>query len=55
MKRTQQTFPIFAGMQFTYPGTTKNKLHKVGYYVMEFIWSADGALLKENKLKTVFY
>jgi hypothetical protein len=42
-----------AGMHFTYPGTTKNKLHKIGYYVMEFTWTMDGQLISEKEIKRV--
>ena len=48
-------FPIYAGMQFAYPGTIKNKIHKVGYYIVQFKYSTNGQLLEERKVKTVFY
>ena len=50
-----KTFPIIAGMQFTYPGTTKDKLHKVGYYRVRFTFTHDHLLIKEETIKRVMY
>lgn len=52
---TKKTFPILAGMQFTYPGTDKHRMHKIGYYVVQFAWSTDGQLLNERVIKRVLY
>lgn len=51
----KKRFPIFAGMKFTYPGTTNHRMKEVGYYIVEFKWSADGDLVYQKKVKTVFY
>ena len=46
--------PVFAGMTFTYPGTTDNNLREVGYYFLTHHYSNDGGLIKSTKSKTVF-
>ena len=46
--------PVFAGMKFTYPGTTDNKLREVGHYFVTNYYSGDGQLIKSTKSKTVF-
>jgi hypothetical protein len=53
MTKTTKRFPIMAGMEFAYPGTTKNRLHKIGYYVIEFTWTIDGQLIGEREIKRV--
>lgn len=52
---TTKKFPIMAGMEFTYPGTKNNRLHKVGYYVKQFTFTDDNSLISEKEIKRVFY
>lgn len=50
----RKSFPIWAGMQFTYPGTKNDKLHVVGYYTIEFTYNNDGQLVSEKEIKRIF-
>jgi hypothetical protein len=52
MRKETKKFPIYAGMQF---GSNDNRIYKVGYYVMEFIYSHDNALLSQKEIKRIFY
>lgn len=47
--------PIIAGMQFTYPGTTCNKLKAVGHYFFEMVISPLGETVSEKTYGKVFY
>lgn len=48
-------FDILAGMQFTYPGTRKDKLHTIGHYDVELIYNNIGELISQKTLKKVIY
>lgn len=48
-----KTFPIMAGMQFAYPNTINNKIHKVGSYTVRFWYNEFGQLVKEKTIKRV--
>lgn len=61
MKITTKRFPLVAGMRFQYSNgnTDKNKLHKIGYYVIEFTYKifpdGDEVLLSEREIKRVIF
>lgn len=54
MITTSKRFPITAGRPvITSYLRTKDKQVKIGYYIMEFTWTDDGALLSERMIKKV--
>ena len=44
--------PIFAGMEF---GTKNNKIKKVGYDLIQLIWTSDVQLISEKRIKRVIF
>ena len=57
-KKVTKKVPIFAGMEFTYPGTKNNKMRKVGYDIIEFIYRVypdgdDSVLIDQRRVKRV--
>ena len=53
----QIKLPIYAGMQFTYPGTKNNSLKKVGYDIINLIYDSAqmDCLIGEKRIKRVMY
>jgi hypothetical protein len=50
--KIKKRFPIFAGMRF---GTTDNKIKKVGYKIVEFVFTEHNQLITEREIKRVIY
>ena len=42
--------PIFAGMEF---GTKNNKIKKIGYDLIELVWTSEVQLISEKRIKRV--
>lgn len=54
-KITRQKFPLMAGMPFKPKAGQRNGIQAIGYYIVKFTWSSDGALLKEERVKNVLF
>lgn len=53
---TTKKSPIYAAMQFTYPGTKNNKMHVVGYKLVRFFYDSPekDCLIDEKEIKRSF-
>ena len=53
--KTTKKVAIFAGMEFTYSGTIKNKIHKIGFDLIEFTYNEFMQLVSEKRIKRVIF
>lgn len=51
MKKIKKKIPIYAGMEFTYPGTKNNRIKIIGYKIIEFTYNNEEMLIAEKEIK----